>query len=70
MLYNWTVVNETCQGVYVIQLDSGQRDVSRCVCYTVGQRSMRRVKVCLLYSGTAVNETFLGVYVIQLDNGQ
>ena len=21
MLYNWTAVNETCQGVYVIQLD-------------------------------------------------
>ena len=29
MLYNWTAVNETCQGVSVIQLDSGQRDVSR-----------------------------------------
>ena len=24
MLYNWTAVNETCQGVYVIQLDSGK----------------------------------------------
>ena len=24
MLYNWTAVNETCQGVYVIQLDNGQ----------------------------------------------
>ena len=24
MLYSWTAVNETCQGVYVIQLDSGQ----------------------------------------------
>ena len=24
MLYNGTVVNETCLGVYVIQLDSGQ----------------------------------------------
>ena len=24
MLYNGTAVNDTCQGVYVIQLDSGQ----------------------------------------------
>ena len=24
LLYNWTAVNETCQGVSVIQLDSGQ----------------------------------------------
>ena len=24
MLYNWTAVNETCLGVSVIQLDSGQ----------------------------------------------
>ena len=24
MLYNWTAVNETCQDVSVIQLDSGQ----------------------------------------------
>ena len=24
MLYNWTAVNETCQSVSVIQLDSGQ----------------------------------------------
>ena len=24
LFYNWTVVNETCQGVSFIQLDSGQ----------------------------------------------
>ena len=41
-----------------------------CVCYTIGQRSMRRVKVCMLYNGTAVNEMCLGVYVIQLDSDQ
>ena len=54
MLYNWTAVNETCQGVS----------------YKIGQRSMRRVKVCLLYNWTAVNETCQGVSVIQLDSGQ
>ena len=54
MLYNWTAVNETCQGVYVIQLDS----------------SMIRVKVCMLYNWTAVNDTCQGVSVIQWDSGQ